>query len=84
MIFSFFLGMCSYLAVSRLVKTSAGLGVAVVFVMLITVGLNYLIDQYLLSATGKLSLARRRFATVDLSFVVYYIHSGYSVVYATG
>lgn len=68
MIFSFFLGMCSYLAVSKTVKTSAGLGVAVVFVMVITVPLNYLIDQYLLQP-GALSWLGERFATVDLSFL---------------
>lgn len=68
MIFSFFLGMCSYLAVSKTVKTSAGLGVAVVFVMVITVPLNYLIDQYLLQP-GALSWLGERFETVDLSFL---------------
>lgn len=72
MIFSFFLGMCSYLAVSKTVKTSAGLGVAVVFVMLITVPLNYLIDQYLLQP-GALSWLGERFATVDLSFLSFII-----------
>ena len=48
MIFAFFLGRCSYLAVSKTVKTSAGLGIAVTFVLLITVPVNYLINKYLL------------------------------------
>lgn len=49
MIFAFFLGMCSYLAVSKKVKTAAGLGIAVVFVLTITVPMNWLIDRYVLS-----------------------------------
>ncbi len=48
MIFAYFLGMCSYLAVSKTVKTAVGLGFAVIFVLTITVPLNFLIDQYLL------------------------------------
>lgn len=68
MIFAFFLGMCSYLAVSKTVKTSAGLGVAVIFVLTITVPLNFLIDRYLLQP-GALSWLGERFATVDLSFL---------------
>ena len=49
MIFAFFLGMCSYLAVSKTVKTSAGLGVAVTFVLLITLPVNYLLPVYVLN-----------------------------------
>ena len=49
MIFAFFLGMCSYLAVSKTVKTSAGLGVAVTFVLLITLPINYLLQTYVLA-----------------------------------
>ena len=45
MIFAYFLGMCSYLAVSKTVKTSFGLGIAVVFVLLITVPVNYLLEN---------------------------------------
>ena len=45
MIFAFFLGMCSYLAVSKTVKTSAGLGLAVIFVLGITIPVNYLLDK---------------------------------------
>ena len=48
MVFAYFLGMCSYLAVSKTVKTSIGMGFAVIFVLTITVPLNFLIDQYLL------------------------------------
>ena len=47
MVFAYFLGMCSYLAVSKTVKTSIGMGFAVIFVLTITVPLNFLIDQYL-------------------------------------
>ena len=49
MIFAFFLGMCSYLAVSKTVKTSLGLGVAVTFVLLITLPVNYLLQIYVLN-----------------------------------
>ena len=71
-IFAFFLGMCSYLAVSKKVKTSAGLGVAVTFVLLITVPVNYLIDKYLLSA-GALAWISPRFEAVDLSYLTFII-----------
>ena len=50
MIFAYFLGMCSYLAVSKTVKTAVGLGFAVIFVLSITVPINYLLDNYLLKA----------------------------------
>ena len=52
MIFAFFLGMCSYLAVSKKVSTATGLGAAVVFVLTITVPMNWMIDRYILSADG--------------------------------
>ena len=68
MIFSFFLGMCSYLAVSKTVKTSAGLGVAVTFVLLITVPVNYLLNRYVL-APGALSWISPSLSQVDLSFL---------------
>ena len=48
MIFAYFLGMCSYLAVSKTVKTAVGLGAAVVFVLVVTVPLNWLLENYLL------------------------------------
>mgnify|MGYP001068298736 CR=1 FL=1 len=50
MVFAYFLGMCSYLAVSKTVKTAVGLGYAVIFVLSITVPINYLINSYLLAA----------------------------------
>lgn len=68
MIFAFFLGMCSYLAVSKTVKTSFGLGVAVTFVLVITVPVNYLIDKYLLQP-GALAWISPSLADVDLSFL---------------
>lgn len=52
MIFAFFLGMCSYLAVSKNVKTSFGLGVAVTFVLLVTLPVNYLLQTKVLAADG--------------------------------
>ena len=70
MIFAYFLGMCSYLAVSKTVKTSAGLGLAVTFVLVVTVPVNYLINKYLL-APGALTWINPRFATIDLSFLTY-------------
>ncbi|HPF93409.1 MAG TPA: NADH:ubiquinone reductase (Na(+)-transporting) subunit E [Tenuifilaceae bacterium] len=68
MIFAYFLGMCSYLAVSKTVKTSAGLGLAVVFVLGITVPVNYLINNYLL-APGALKWLSPSLADMDLSFL---------------
>ena len=46
MIFAYFLGMCSYLAVSKTVKTASGLGLAVIFVLVVTVPVNYLLENY--------------------------------------
>ena len=68
MIFAFFLGMCSYLAVSKTVKTSFGLGIAVTFVLAITVPVNYLLENYVLKP-GALSWLGEGFADVDLSFL---------------
>lgn len=68
MIFAYFLGMCSYLAVSKTVKTSLGLGVAVTFVLAITVPINYLLENYVLKP-GALSWLGDSFAGVDLSFL---------------
>ena len=70
MIFAYFLGMCSYLAVSKTVKTSAGLGLAVTFVLVVTVPVNYLINKYLL-LPGALSWISPKLAAVDLSFLTY-------------
>lgn len=68
MVFAYFLGMCSYLAVSKTVKTSFGLGIAVVFVLLITVPVDYLLNKYILTE-GALVWLGEDFATVDLSFL---------------
>ena len=68
MVFSFFFGMCSYIAVSKSVKTANGLGLAVTFVMLVTVPLNYLLENYILKA-GALSWVSPALAEVDLSFL---------------
>lgn len=68
MVFAYFLGMCSYLAVSKTVKTSFGLGVAVVFVLAITVPVNYLLENYVLRE-GALSWLGEGFETIDLSFL---------------
>ena len=68
MIFAYFLGMCSYLAVSKTVKTSVGLGAAVIFVLGITIPINYLLENYLLKE-GALVWLDPKFQTVDLSFL---------------
>ena len=49
MIFAYFLGMCSYLAVSKNVKTAVGLGAAVTFVLIVTLPVNYLLENYVLA-----------------------------------
>jgi len=66
MVFAFFFGMCSYIAVSKSVKTAIGLGAAVTFVMVMTVPLNYLLNQYVLApdALGE---------GIDLSFLSFII-----------
>ena len=68
MIFAYFLGMCSYLAVSKTVKTAVGLGAAVIFVLTVTVPVNYLLENYLLKA-GALSWLGEEYADLDLSFL---------------
>ncbi|MFO7789328.1 MAG: NADH:ubiquinone reductase (Na(+)-transporting) subunit E [Bacteroidota bacterium] len=72
MVFAYFLGMCSYLAVSKTVKTSFGLGLAVVFVLGITVPINYLIQNYFL-VDGALEWVHPRFADVNLGFLRFII-----------
>lgn len=69
MVFAYFLGMCSYLAVSKTVKTSVGLGIAVTFVLLITVPVNYLLDTYVLKEGALVWLLGEDAATIDLSFL---------------
>lgn len=68
MIFAYFLGMCSFLAVSKNVKTAFGLGIAVTFMLVITLPINYLLETYVLKA-GALSWLGVEFASVDLSFL---------------
>ena len=64
MIFAFFLGMCSYLAVSKNVKTALGLGIAVTFVLIVTLPVNYLLENYVLKADALIE-------GVDLSFLAF-------------
>ena len=66
MIFAYFLGMCSYLAVSKNVKTANGLGVAVIAVLLITLPVNYLLNEYILKPGA---MAWAGFPDLDLSFL---------------
>ena len=68
MIFAYFLGMCSFLAVSKNVKTALGLGVAVTFMLVITLPINYLLNTYVLSK-GALTWLGPEYASVDLSFL---------------
>lgn len=70
MIFAFFLGMCSYLAVSKNVKTSMGLGLAVIFVLAITLPANYLLENYVLKE-GALAWLSPSLATLDLSYLAF-------------
>jgi len=68
MVFAYFLGMCSYLAVSKTVKTAVGLGSAVIFVLVVTVPINFLLDSYLLKP-GALQWLGDSYASIDLSFL---------------
>lgn len=68
MIFAYFLGMCSFIAVSKNVKTAFGLGIAVTFMLVVTLPVNYLLQTYVLSA-GALQWLGPEFADVDLSFL---------------
>ena len=68
MIFAYFLGMCSFLAVSKKVSTAIGLGAAVVFVLGVTVPFNWVLNEFVLKE-GALSWAGETFATIDLSFL---------------
>lgn len=70
MVFAYFFGMCSYLAVSKKVSTAVGLGAAVIFVLLITVPLNYLLDKYVLQQ-GALAWLGPQFANIDLTFLTF-------------
>ena len=68
MIFAYFLGMCSYLAISKTVKSAVGLGMAVIFVLGISVPVCYLLENYILKA-GAMAWISPSLATVDLSFL---------------
>ena len=68
MIFAYFLGMCSYLAVSKNVKTANGLGLAVIFVLFFTLPINWALNKFVLQP-GALSWLGPQFATVDLSIL---------------
>ena len=68
MVFAYFLGMCSFLAVSKSVKTATGLGLAVIFVLGITVPVDYLLQNYVLKE-GALKWLSADLANVDLSFL---------------
>lgn len=68
MVFAYFLGMCSFLAVSKKVSTAVGLGLAVIFVLTITVPANWMIKEFILRE-GALSWIGIQFDTVDLIFL---------------
>ena len=68
MVFAYFLGMCSYLAVSKNVKTAFGLGIAVTFMLVVTIPLNYILNKYVLEPSA-LKWLGESFNGVDLSFL---------------
>ncbi|HET6539231.1 MAG TPA: NADH:ubiquinone reductase (Na(+)-transporting) subunit E [Chryseolinea sp.] len=72
MIFAYFLGMCSFLAISKKVSTAFGLGIAVVFVLGVTVPINWLVQNYVLTA-GALSWMGPSFADIDLNFLQFIV-----------
>jgi Na+-transporting NADH:ubiquinone oxidoreductase subunit E len=72
MIFAYFLGMCSFLAISKKVTTAFGLGLAVVFVLSVTVPLNWIIQNYVLT-TGALAWVSPAFADIDLNFLQFIV-----------
>jgi Na+-transporting NADH:ubiquinone oxidoreductase subunit E len=72
MIFAYFLGMCSFLAISKKVKTAFGLGIAVIFVIGITVPINWLIQNYILNE-GSLAWISDDFKNVDLNFLQFIV-----------
>ena len=72
MIFSFYLGMCSFLAVSKNVKTSFGLGIAVTFILTLTLPINYLLENFVFKQ-GALTWLSESFADVDLSFLSFIV-----------
>ena len=77
MVFAFFFGMCSYIAVSKSVKTAMGLGIAVIFVMVMTVPINYLLNEFILSP-GALGWINPAYGPggeieIDLSFLSFIV-----------
>lgn len=72
MIFAYFLGMCSFLAISKKVKTAFGLGIAVIFVLGVTIPLNWLIQNYVLNP-GALAWLGADFANIDLNFLQFIV-----------
>ncbi len=68
MIFAYFLGMCSFLAVSKKVNTALGLGAAVIFVLTVTVPVNWLLNEYVLKE-GALTWISSDLASIDLTFL---------------
>ncbi len=72
MIFAYFLGMCSFLAVSKNIKTATGLGLAVIFVIFITLPINYLLNKYFL-APGAMAWIDPKLASLDLGFLSFII-----------
>ena len=69
--------MCSYLAVSKTVKTAFGLGMAVIFVLVVTIPINYLIENYVLKE-GALSWLGKEFSSVNLSYLTFIMFIGYN------
>ncbi len=74
MVFAFFLGMCSYLAVSKTVKTATGLGIAVIFVIGITLPVNYLLENYLLKKGALEWILGEEARSIDLSFLSFIMY----------
>ena len=72
MIFAYYLGMCSFLAVSKNVKTAFGLGMAVTFILTCTLPINYMLENYVLKE-GALQWLGAEFAGVNLSFLAFII-----------
>ena len=72
MIFAYYLGMCSFLAVSKNVKTALGLGMAVTFILVCTLPINYMLENYILKE-GALQWLGAEFAGVNLSFLAFII-----------
>jgi Na+-transporting NADH:ubiquinone oxidoreductase subunit E len=68
MVFAYFLGMCSFLAVSKKVSTALGLGAAVIFVLTVTTPTNWLLNEFVLKE-GALAWLGDSFATIDLTFL---------------